>query len=67
MSWLWALPVPILLVGLLAAVLLAKAAAKELERVDQEQAHWAVLGAQLADLRRRTDELGQRRQEWDRR
>jgi len=67
MSWLWALPVPILLVGLLAAVLLARAAAKELERVGREQARWAVLGAQLADLRRRTDELGQRRHEWDRR
>lgn len=67
MSWVWALPVPILLVGLLAALLAARAAARELERVDHEIARWGTLDAQLADLRRRIDELGRGRQEWDRR
>ncbi len=67
MSWLWLLPVPILLLGLVAAALLTRTVARERDGLHRAQADWAALGGQLADLRRRSDALGERRQELMRR
>ena len=44
MTWIWLVPVPILLIGFSIAALLARAASRELARVDDEQAKWAAVG-----------------------
>lgn len=67
MSGWWLLPVPILLVGLVATALLARTATRELGRVGDEQARWVALRVALGRIRDQTDALGERRQELGRR
>ncbi len=67
MSTWWLLPVPILLVGLVAVALLARAANRALEQVGEEQQRAAELRSRLIGIRVGAAILAERRQELDRR